>query len=119
VLTPEVLEKAQASLDQGQSRRDIAQELHVPPDTLRKAINDGRLREPKRSESASDKSSRTVQDAAAAEGLGTRPRRAWARPALVSENGCWPPWVGATERRRALKPAGTFPMGGYCAPCLR
>ena len=45
VLTPEVLEKAQALLDQGFSRRDTAQELDVKGDTLRKAINDGRLHE--------------------------------------------------------------------------
>ena len=47
VLTPEVLEKAQGLLDQGYTRSDVAQELNVKYDTLRKAINDGRLSESK------------------------------------------------------------------------
>ena len=46
VLTPDVLEKAQSLLDKENSRRDTADELGILPDTLRKAINDGRLREP-------------------------------------------------------------------------
>jgi transposase len=87
VLTPEVLEKAQTALDQGHSRRSIAEELQVQPDTLRKAINDGRLREPKPSASARDKSSRTVQDAAAAAGLGTACTRVEER-VLAAVGGC-------------------------------
>lgn len=48
VMTREVLEQAQSLLRQGCSRREIADELAVPYDTLRKAINDGRLQEPRR-----------------------------------------------------------------------
>lgn len=48
VMTREVLEKAQSLLQQGCNRREIADELAVSCDTLRKAINDGRLREPER-----------------------------------------------------------------------
>ncbi len=73
VLTPKVLEKAQSLLDQGFARREIAEELKVKRDTLRKAINDGRLKEPakKKLEPATNKSERTVVDAAAADGMGT------------------------------------------------
>lgn len=75
VLKPPVLEKAQALLDQGTSRKETAEELGIKYDTLRKAINDGRLREPPSptpsTERATSKSSRDKVDAAAAEGLGT------------------------------------------------
>lgn len=73
VLTPKVLEKAQKLLDQGLTRRDVAEELNVKRDTLRKAINDGRLKEPvkKKLETATNKSERTIIDTAAADGLGT------------------------------------------------
>lgn len=70
VLTPEALEKAQGLLDQGYTRGDVAQELNVKYDTLRKAINDGRLFESKHNEIAVSKSSRNVVDAAAAKGMG-------------------------------------------------
>jgi transposase len=70
VLTSEVLEKARCLLDQGYTRRDVSQELNVKYDTLRKAINDGRLLEPKQTETAIAKSSRNVVDVAAAEGMG-------------------------------------------------
>ncbi len=43
VLTPEVLEKAQALLLQGTSRSEVAKQLHLKPDTLYKAIRSGRL----------------------------------------------------------------------------
>jgi len=72
VLTSEVLENAQRLLKQRYSRVEIASELGVPYDTLRKAINDGRLLEPERKEEKSTtKSSRDVIDAQAAEGMGT------------------------------------------------
>jgi transposase len=45
VMTREVIEKAQRLLQRGYSRREIADELEVPYDTLRKAINDRRLQE--------------------------------------------------------------------------
>ena len=50
VMTREVLDKAQGLLLQGCNRREIADELAVPYDTLRKAINDGRLKETKSQE---------------------------------------------------------------------
>ncbi len=71
VLTPEVLDKAQTFLDNGLSRKDIAEELAVKYDTLRKAINDGRLKESELIKSATNKSTRTIVDAAAADGMGT------------------------------------------------
>jgi predicted nuclease with TOPRIM domain len=74
VLTPKALEQAQSLLDHGFSRKDAAEEVGALPDTLRKAINDGRLREPKAVEpnmAGSDKSSRSALDAAAADGMGT------------------------------------------------
>jgi len=70
VLTREVVEKAQGLLDQGYTRRDVAEELNVKYDTLRKAINDGRLSESKYKETAISKSSRNVVDLVAAEGMG-------------------------------------------------
>lgn len=48
VLTPEVLEQAQFFLNEGLSRKETATKLNVKPDTLRKAINDGRLYEVKK-----------------------------------------------------------------------
>lgn len=71
VLTPEVLDQAQSLLDKGLPRKEIAEELGVKYDTLRKAINDGRLKEKERLDSTTDKSTRSVVDAAAAEGMGT------------------------------------------------
>ena len=70
VLTAEVLEKAQRLLDQGDRRNEIAQELGVKNDTLRKAINDGRLIESSSTETALSKSSRNQEDVAAADGMG-------------------------------------------------
>ncbi|MCP5018020.1 MAG: hypothetical protein GY938_22520, partial [Ketobacter sp.] len=71
VLTPKVLDQAQSFLDEGLPRREIAEELGVKYDTLRKAINDGRLKEKERLEPTTNKSMRTVVDAAAADGMGT------------------------------------------------
>lgn len=71
VLTPKVLDKAQSLLDKGIQRKEIAEELSVKNDTLRKAINDGRLKEKERLETTTDKSTRSVVDAAAADGMGT------------------------------------------------
>ena len=48
VLTPEVLEQAQSFLNEGLSRKETAEKIKVKPDTLRKAINDGRLQESKK-----------------------------------------------------------------------
>lgn len=71
VLTPDVLKQAQKLLDEEFSRREIATQLGVKSDTLRKAITSGRLHEPKRKGPASTKSSRDVIDIEAANGLGT------------------------------------------------
>jgi transposase len=71
VFTPIILEQAQRLLDQGRSRKDTAQELGVKYDTLRKAINDGRLIESRDSEAALTKSSRNLVDTTAADGMGT------------------------------------------------
>lgn len=70
VLTPAVLEEAQRLLYEEYGRAEVAKELGVKPDTLGKAITDGRLREA-RPRPLADKSSRSVRDAAAAAGLGT------------------------------------------------
>ena len=45
VMTPEVIAQAQQLLDQGRSRRDIATELKIGLETLKKAIHSGRLKE--------------------------------------------------------------------------
>ena len=48
VLTPEVALAAQERLYRGDSRRQVADQLGIKPDTLRKAIHQGRLSEPRR-----------------------------------------------------------------------
>jgi transposase len=89
VMTAEVTSKAQNLLDSGYWRRDAAEELGIKYDTLRKAIDQGRLREatPTTEELqklaiyhpavvVSDKSSRSEADASAAFEMGvacTRP----------------------------------------------
>ena len=81
VLTDDVTARAQEQLSRGCSRRQVANELGVRYDTLRKAINQGRLREPSGSEAtasphqeSSDKSERSVADASAEMGVAcTRP----------------------------------------------
>ncbi len=80
VLTDDVLAQAQELLSRGSSRRDVADQLGVRYDTLRKAINQGRLREPSPCETpdpppkACDKSERSLADASAEMGVAcTRP----------------------------------------------
>jgi len=81
VMSYEVTARAQEELSRGCSRRQVADQLGVRYDTLRKAINQGRLREPSRAEAtaslqqqASDKSERSVADASAEMGVAcTRP----------------------------------------------
>ena len=113
VLTPEVVQQAQTLLFQGRSRSQVAEQLGIKSETLRKAILQGRVSEPSRASPtesppedrdspscqtptpragdepspanpdrplpachrdalpmATDQSQRTVQDAAAGEGLG-------------------------------------------------
>jgi len=72
VLTPEKLEKAQQLLQKNRRRHEVAEELGVPYDTLRKAINAGRLvMPPEHPEIATSKSARDLVDYRAAEGMGT------------------------------------------------
>ena len=46
VLTPSILEQAQEKLDSGLNPSEIADQLAIKPDTLRKAIHAGRLHKP-------------------------------------------------------------------------
>jgi hypothetical protein len=91
VMTAEVTDRAERLLDLGHTRSEVAEELGVKYDTLRKAINQGRVQQsalvsadeaslpPPGSESpvaASDKSTRSDADAAAGDEMGiacTRP----------------------------------------------
>jgi hypothetical protein len=89
VITPEVAAQAQQLLGAGLSPREVANELGLKLDTLRKAIQQGRLIRPRRPQpgeptpetppspqppSATDKSTRAVDDAAAEMGTAcTRP----------------------------------------------
>jgi transposase len=77
VLTPAVTAEAQRLLNTGRSRREVAEELAIKCDTLRKAIQQGRLQElpgPVESAVASDKSQRSNEDVAAEMGTAcTRP----------------------------------------------
>jgi hypothetical protein len=76
ILTDEIKYHAQELFNLGRSKKEVTEELGIKYDTLRKAVNQGRLSVPKqalRSE-ASDKSTRTVEDASAEMGVGcTRP----------------------------------------------
>lgn len=110
VLTPTVLEKAQGLLNQGYSRRDTADELNVPYDTLRKGINDGRLQEPELQvdHTATTKSSRTRTDASAADGMGTACTRVEERSLVAFGK-----FVGASMQ---FEPCLDVPNGGVlCA----
>ena len=73
VLTPQILEKCRLLLKEGYSPHQIAEEIEVPYDTLRKAFADGRLVliESEQEETATTKSSRDLVDAQAASGMGT------------------------------------------------
>jgi len=71
ILTPEVLEHAQSLLDDGLSRKETAKRIDVKYDTLRKAVSDGRLQEQNNSKGVTNKSIRTVIDAAEADRMGT------------------------------------------------
>ena len=76
VLTAEVLTRAQELLNLGESKREVAEQLGVKYDTLRKAVSQGRLSEPSGAGKtvASNKSARTLEDASAAMGTAcTRP----------------------------------------------
>ena len=70
VLTAPVLTQAQQLLDEGVEKAEVATRLKVSSDTVRKALADGRLVRRQRP-TAVDKSARSVEDAAAAVGMGT------------------------------------------------
>jgi len=74
VLTPEVLKEAQKLLNEGGDRQKVAQKLKVKYDTLKKAINDGRLIEPvvlpQKGEGGATKSQRSAEDARSRMGVG-------------------------------------------------
>ena len=107
VFTKEVIEQAQSFLNQGYSRSDIAEELSIRRDTLRKAIKDGRLQEQDRDcqeNNATTKSSRDIEDAEAAEGMGTACTRVIERTfAAFGDND------GASVK---FEPCLDVPMGG-------
>ena len=79
VLTADIMARAQELLNTGQRPQEVAQQLGLKSDTLRKAIQHGRLHLPLTPQSAelnapSDKSERTASDAAAEMGTAcTRP----------------------------------------------
>lgn len=76
ILTEEVIEQAQQLLNLGHDRGLVAEQLGVKSDTLRKAINQGRVVEPPKppNKIASDKSQRSFEDATCAMGAAcTRP----------------------------------------------
>jgi uncharacterized protein YlxW (UPF0749 family) len=76
ILTKEVLSQAQALLIEGQSVPEVAVELDIKPDTLSKAVRDGRLQKPQqnepieKTESTSNKSERSHNDSQALMGMG-------------------------------------------------
>ncbi len=108
VLTPQVLSHAQSLLDEEYSRTEVANNLCVKYDTLRKAINDGRLKESKIQRKLTTKSSRTTVDTKASDGLGTACTRVEDRiEASVGEG------AGAIMR---FEPCLDVPKGGVlCA----
>jgi transposase len=95
VMTPEVIQQAQQRFKEGQSKAEVARELDIPYDTLRKAIDQGRVELPDLAADhdkdveeppaagltlvttpATDKSTRSSQDRAVGEKMGvacTRP----------------------------------------------
>ncbi len=72
ILTPSVLEIIQTKLDEGINVSDIAEELKIKLDTIKKAIQDGRLtRFSKKSNDVEmTKSARSIKDANASLGMG-------------------------------------------------
>jgi transposase-like protein len=113
VLSAEVLARAQQLLDEGQAKAAVAGQLGVHPDTLRRAVWDGRLRAGGRAAArvgaaGCDKTRRSIEDAQAAAGLGTGCTRAGERvlAALGKLN-------GAASR---FERCGAVPFGGVlCA----
>jgi transposase len=77
VITETIADQAQQLLNAGTSRKEVAEQLGIKYDTLRKAIQQGRLQESPQDEKtaalspASDKSGRSLQDSTAADAMGT------------------------------------------------
>ena len=83
VLTPTVVKQAQELFDAGHSRRDVAEKLGLKKNTVDKAVQAGRLHEPKKKSVAiesspslpvalrTSKSQRNVEDHVAPQGVGT------------------------------------------------
>ena len=93
VLGEERLKQAQQLLNEGLSRAQVSAELEIKTDTLRKALNDGRLTPPTQSTDtsytrASNQSERTQADAQAGEQIGVgatnSPDRAAAAMGLIN-----------------------------------
>ena len=80
VLIPSVLAEAQEKLDEGLSHLEVADQLSLKRDTVRKAIGAGRLHRPKQktvdpvdsteAQAASTKSERSIEDSQAPIGMG-------------------------------------------------
>lgn len=71
ILNPKVLEIIQAKLDEGIHISDVAEELKINLDTIKKAIQDGRLKKPsKKCNNIMTKSERSINDANAPLGMG-------------------------------------------------
>ena len=109
VMTAEVSAQAQRLLDLGRSRRDVAEEVGVKYDTLRKAINHGRLRE-----AAPMPRQGVAQKPVTPE----PPAKRWESAAPVPANGssrlsaCYP-----AAPRPSSSPVETFPSAAYSVRC--
>jgi transposase len=122
VMGPEVIAQVQALIDRGYTLKEAAQELNLQYDTMRKVIR--KLRPevkptgknpavPGVAESevtASDKSTRSEEDAAAGEQMGVACTRPEER--VLAAVGNWPRGPAL-----ALPPAGMFPTEESYVPC--
>ena len=45
-MTPEVIQQAQQLFEEGYPKTEVARELNIPYDTLRKAVGQGRIERP-------------------------------------------------------------------------
>ena len=123
VMTPEVTAQAQQLLGAGGSRREVAEQLGLKLDTLRKAIQQGRLTEPcplEPGESVPEKrrsSTAARPPPTSPRGPSKTPRPKWARHAPGRTNASWRLSVSSTGHRPDLKPAATSPSAACSAPC--
>jgi hypothetical protein len=110
VLTAERLVRAQEILDEGLGNAEVAAQLGVPIDTLRRAVWDGRLKRKDdgkdQVDPGSDKSQRNVADAVAAEGMGTGCTRAGER--LLAALGALDGAVARFEHARQVPNGGVL-----------